>query len=302
MSTRLTPVWTHLSNSPASYASTPASTLPSGPSCSPSARVVRSSNGSSASRSGMRMPSSESTTENRPTVKPRSGSAPVGARGDELAQARAQQARLEQVARAVVDAREREQRGPAADGRGAERHQRLLDRADRVAAAVEGGVRELDELEREARVLGDHALELLERRGVAGGEHRQRAQPVGRDGGALDDDGLREVLALEGVEAEAAAEAVDGARGDAVRDHVQPAPARGVDVGLDLLLGAVARRRSSRCRRGPAAPLRRRRRGSRRGRSGSRGADLAQHGEQLVVDVLVGRDLQHDALGVQRQR
>ena len=74
----------------------------------------------------------------------------LGARragGDQLAQAGAQQAELQQVARAVVDAGEHEQRRPAADGDRAERHQRLADRADAVAAAEERRVGELHQLE-----------------------------------------------------------------------------------------------------------------------------------------------------------
>ena len=184
----------------------------------------------------MRTPSSESTTEKRPTVNARSVSVPGVRARDELAQAGAQEAELEQVARAVADAGEDHHRRPAADGDGAERHQRLADRAGAMAAAEERRVGELDQLQRQARVLGDHALELLERGRVARGEHRQRAEAVGRDGGAADDDRLREVLALEGVEAEPAADAVLLARLHAAGDQLQAEPARDVDRRLDLVL------------------------------------------------------------------
>ena len=110
------------------------------------------------------------------------------------------------MARAVAHTGEHQQRRPAPDRDRAQRHQRLPDRADGVAAGEEGRVRELHELEAESGVFGDHALELLERRRLALREQRQRAEPVGRSRGAGDDDGLGEVLALEGVEAQAAAE------------------------------------------------------------------------------------------------
>ena len=87
-----------------------------------------------------------------------------------------------------------------------------------------------------------------------------------------------------------------------MRDHVQPAPARGVDVDLDLLFGAVAdvdlhavgevqqRFLTDAVAEAVERDLE------------AGGADLAQHGQQFVVDVLFGRDLQDHALGVQRQR
>ena len=223
--------------------------------------------------------------------------------GHELAQARAQEADLEQVRRAVVDAREHEQRRPAADGDRAERHQRLADRADAVAAAVEGGVRELDELERRgpgprrSRARAARTSRPCPRRAStarAGGRSgRTRPWTIDR---------LREVLALEGVEAEAAAEAVDGARRDAVGDHLQPAPARGVDVGLDLLLARPATSIFTLSARSSSAssPTPSRKPSSAIRKPASRISRSTVSSSSSTCSS--ARDLQHHALGVQRQR
>ena len=87
-----------------------------------------------------------------------------------------------------------------------------------------------------------------------------------------------------------------------MRDHVQPAPARGVDVGLDVLVErsrtsifTLSARSSS-----ASSPMPSRKPSSAILKPAARISRSTV--EQLVVDGLVGRDLQDDALGVQRQR
>jgi hypothetical protein len=105
-----------------------------------------------------------------------------------------------------------------------------------MARAEERRVGEPDELVREARVLHDHALELLEGRQIAARrEHRQRAQAVGRRARAEQPRGLGEEAALEAVEAERAAVVVLRPRLDVLGEQRDPVAAqRGDRAGQRL--------------------------------------------------------------------
>src|SRR4029079_9248013 len=84
---------------------------------------------------------------------------------------------------------------------------RLAHRADPLRAGEQRRVGEPQKLVRETDVADDRALDLLERDArLQGGERAELVEAAGRDGATGDDLGLGDEGALEGGEAEAAAQ------------------------------------------------------------------------------------------------
>jgi hypothetical protein len=207
------------------------------------------------------------------------------------------------VLRAVRQAGEREQHRPAADVARAHARQRAAHGGDLAARADEGRVGEPDELVGKAGVLRDQPLERLERRRLARACQRgQAAEAVRRDGVALDEERLGEEVALEGVEAELPAELVLRARLDLLGEQGQVPAAQPRDGLLERLAGELADVELDRVGvldellpAGIEAEVVER----------DLEAGLAQLGEdveQRRVHGLALEELEHHALGRQRQR
>ena len=236
-----------------------------------------------------------------PTVNARSDARRVVA--EQLAHPGADERGDEQDVGLVGHAGQDEDGRPALHAAGAEEHHRLAHRADPLRAGEQRRVGEPQELVAEADVADDRALDLLERDArLQVGERAELVEAAGRGGAAGDDLGLGDERALEGGEAEPAAERQVVGRRDGGGDEDEVAVAQRGDL-LAQALGAVDREVELDAPRDVEQRLDRRAEGD-VVEDDARAAlgELVDGLEERLVVALDRGHLEHDAVGANRHR